>query len=394
MTDLILKVAARWLGAKEHASEDAREQYLKDHPKADPSNHTVKKGPDRKKKPEGKSKPAGKETELSGIFKPDAASIASVEKANKAAFDKITREAEKEASKDTFNSRVHETHLEGAKQYPELQMDATDLMAKGWKKMSSGERVIHLVGHKLGQHFESGLSKAEMKLHDNYFERWRTSAGSYDQGGYGQPEDFEHESQELQGLAASLGVVGSQAPEDLENNTASQGGVEKARKKGAKDPKLTALAKKMYDYQQAYFKHLGIKEVTLYRGVKGKDLFSAAEGSKVTVGSRELASFTADPNVAKTFGRVIEFKVPVERIFASSLVRPGIGSERHEGSFNEAEMIVMGASELEGQLADAPPPEGRAYRASEGKGLIEIPISDDNESWLQQRRPKEMRKSR
>lgn len=37
------RVAARFLVAMEHPSEEARRNYLKDHPKAEPSQHTVKK---------------------------------------------------------------------------------------------------------------------------------------------------------------------------------------------------------------------------------------------------------------------------------------------------------------------------------------------------------------
>ena len=37
------RIVARFLMAMEHPSEDAKKKYLKDHPNADPSNHTVKK---------------------------------------------------------------------------------------------------------------------------------------------------------------------------------------------------------------------------------------------------------------------------------------------------------------------------------------------------------------
>lgn len=45
--------------AKEHSSPEALKQYLKDHPKADPSKHTVKKKDDGKGKKEKKEKPKG-----------------------------------------------------------------------------------------------------------------------------------------------------------------------------------------------------------------------------------------------------------------------------------------------------------------------------------------------
>lgn len=52
---LIKNVVARFMGAMDHPSEKARENYLKKHPKADPKNHKVKdksdSGPSSAKKP-------------------------------------------------------------------------------------------------------------------------------------------------------------------------------------------------------------------------------------------------------------------------------------------------------------------------------------------------------
>jgi hypothetical protein len=45
----------------EHPSDDARKQYLKDHPNADPSNHTVKKNDDGGGGGESKASPKGGE---------------------------------------------------------------------------------------------------------------------------------------------------------------------------------------------------------------------------------------------------------------------------------------------------------------------------------------------
>ncbi len=57
------RLVARYKGAYEFPSEDARKKYLKDHPKADPSNHSVKEKGDESAKPEegGKSKPSHKD---------------------------------------------------------------------------------------------------------------------------------------------------------------------------------------------------------------------------------------------------------------------------------------------------------------------------------------------
>jgi hypothetical protein len=54
------RVVARYKGAMEHPSEEARKEYLKEHPQADPSNHTVTKHEDEggaaEEEPEGKEK--------------------------------------------------------------------------------------------------------------------------------------------------------------------------------------------------------------------------------------------------------------------------------------------------------------------------------------------------
>lgn len=93
---------------------------------------------------------------------------------------------------------------------------------------------------------------------------------------------------------------------------------------------------KVYAFQQLIFEKLGVKEVTLYRGC-GQG-FRIPEGSKVKVETRKASSFTTDINVAKRFGAVLEYKIPVEHILASDLVY----------STSEKEMVVLGASELEG----------------------------------------------
>jgi len=370
------KVAAMYLSAMEHATPEALEKYLQKHPKADRSNHSVKKSGPKQKKTAPESAPVAKtETELTGIFKPSAEDLeASVQK-HKSEFDKIDAAAEKDA--ESFKST--KVVKDFGEDFPEI--DPTDLMAKAYPKLSKAEKIIHVAGHKVGERFEKSLSKAEKDFHDRYMHNWHTSSTSHDREGFERPEDYDHKSQELQGFLSSLGVSGHASPEDEAVDKVSKGGLTKARAKAAKDSKLSSYAKKMYDYQQAYFKNAGLKEITLYRGVAGQGVDEAADGSKVKVQSRELSSFTADPNIAKHFGRVIEFKVPVERVFASSLVRPLIGSEAAEWSSNEAEFLIMGASDLEGQTIGKP-----INRKTASEDVIEVPISNENADWLQHAR--------
>lgn len=404
---LLRRVVARYLVGMEHASPEALKKYLAAHPKADRRNHQVRRTPskpdvkvqpvpgsERQAEPDEaskKTKPSDggssisvahrSKTELSGLFKPSAEVLAETVASHKAKFEAFDKEETRAA--ESFKTKYSPN---------EYVDDKTDRMTPAFAKLPLAEKLIHVGGHKLGQHFESTLSKAETKMHGRYFERWRTSAGSYDQEGMGRAEDFDHSSQELQGLASSLGVSGQGAPADDAADKETNGDVVKARRKGAKDSKLQAYAKKMYDYQQAYFKHAGLKELTLYRGINGTDVDDTSEGTDVSVNSRELASFTADPNVAKGFGRVIAFKIPVERVFASSLVRPGIGSETHgsagsSSSFGEAEFLIMGASDLVGQAMFDP-----VVRTAGKKKPMVVPISNENADWLHPPRKKPTKK--
>jgi len=54
------KVASRYLFAMEHPTPEAMKQYLKDHPNADPANHSVKK----EEKDEGKAKEESSQPKL------------------------------------------------------------------------------------------------------------------------------------------------------------------------------------------------------------------------------------------------------------------------------------------------------------------------------------------
>jgi hypothetical protein len=371
-----------FVSAMEHGTPEALNTYLQEHPKADRSNHSVKKKAPRKKadpKSEASAPTSRTHTELTGILKPSPETLETVVEEHKAEFDKINEQAAHDA--ESFKST--EVTKDFGAEFPEIE--STDFMSQTYPKLSKAEKIIHVAGHKVGERFEKSLSKPEKNLHDRYLHNWHTSAGSWDEEGFDRPEDFNHDSQELQGWASSLGVSGHAAPEDEVADKVSKGGVTKARAKAAKDVKLSAYAKKMYDYQQAYFKNAGLKEITLYRGVKGPGVDGAVDGSKVKVQSRELSSFTADPNIAKTFGRVIEFKVPVERVFASSLVRPLIGSETSEHTSKEAEFLIMGASDLEGQTIGKPITRDKTASAK----VIEVPISNENADWLNQTRKRE-----
>ena len=337
-SDLEEEDASELRFAMEFDTEQQKKNYVEKHD-VKPGTPLVVKKP--KKAPDKKSPKADSPFSTQDLGQTIAA--------HKSSFDSIS-------SKYKDKTYTSERAERAASVDKKMAEQMSSLLKHELGKMSESEKVLLQGGHELGQKFEASLSKAEAKMHANYLDRWRTCAGAYDHKGNGDSEDLDLTSCKLQGMAGAFGFTGSLAPEDKELD---KGGlVTKARAQGANDKKLLAHAKKMYDYQQAYFEHAGIKELTLYRGVKFSDTDKADEGTKVQIESREMSSFTMDPAVARHFGRVVKFKVPVKNIFASPLVRPEFASESSpdthmDGCFHEAEFIVMGASDLTGETLGA-----------------------------------------
>ena len=60
----------------------------------------------------------------------------------------------------------------------------------------------------------------------------------------------------------------------------------------------------------------------------------AKEGEEVELETRALSSYSLNAATARTFGKCIQFKVPIEDIFMSSLTNPGFE--------HESEMVVLG----------------------------------------------------
>ena len=239
-----------------------------------------------------------------------------------------------------------------------------------FSKLSKEEKILHLVGYKFGQMFESKvLSPKSKDIHKGHLEAWRGSSGC-------------GPSQELHGLASKLGYSGSCTPTEK-----GRPNVKFDRKKGAQSEELKQYFKEAYTYTQAVFKHLGVKELTLFRGVSGQGLDKDPpnKGSEVEVQTREMSSYTLDPKVSNNFGRTLEFKVPVDRVFASAITRPDIGSDTNRGdddddgsSWGESEMIIMGASDFKGRLIQGI----GTNRYASSKKPFKVQLDDDNEDWL------------
>lgn len=278
----------------------------------------AKKNPEDKGSKKEKPKEEEKPSSSKNVFSSEKDVSALAEK-HKADFDRITK---------SMKAKV------GAY---EKKLTKGSLWQEKFSQLSDAEKAIHVAGHEIGVYFEEKVLK-DKEYQEDYMSDWRVSSGG-------------KSSHELHGLMKSLGVKGSLTPKEEEEADKYK----RFQKNGAEDDRLKAYAKEVYDFTQAYFRHVGLKEFTMFRGVSGQSLDKdpPAKGDEVQFKTRELSSFTTDADTADGYGRAIEFKVPVEKIFASCLTRPKIGSDQVPASirsFGEAEMIVLGASDLKGKI--------------------------------------------
>jgi hypothetical protein len=194
--------------------------------------------------------------------------------------------------------------------------------------------MLHVSGYLIGEYFEKHLksSTSFTKLHNGLIMDWTDSSG--------QPP-----SDEINGLMASIGVEGHTLPKE-------EADAKEGRARGAKDEEMKKYVHEVLKFNRAVFKHLGMKEVTVFRGVNGQGADKAQPGDKLAIKTRELSSFSTDPSQATGFGTAFETKVPVENIFWSYLTTSIMGSDANPKAkmstdyTGEAEMVVMGASAL------------------------------------------------
>ena len=79
-------------------------------------------------------------------------------------------------------------------------------------------------------------------------------------------------AQNMMGLAESWGVKGGRLPAEKTKEA------DKYREEGKNNKELNQYAQESYEFTQAFFKHLGIKEITLFRGVKGQGIEKGTSG--------------------------------------------------------------------------------------------------------------------
>lgn len=216
---------------------------------------------------------------------------------------------------------------------------------EAFNSMNETERMFHTGGHLIGEAFESSVLSSEMRsTHDKYMNGWKDGADTW-------------QSNELYGAMSELGIKGGAAPWDKKIIS---------REDGAENEDLQSYCQLQWAFTQAFFEDAGIKEITVFRGVKGQgfDKEPPKEGDETQFEMRELSSWTSDPGIAYDFGRPVEYKVPIDRVFSSALTYPPIGGPKAPGSFGESEVVIMGASELKGTVRLRPEMPGMGELAA------------------------------
>jgi hypothetical protein len=214
--------------------------------------------------------------------------------------------------------------------------DTPKVAKEAFAALSDSEKMLHVGGYMIGEYFEKQM-KSDPKmlgLHNGLVMDWTDSSG--------QPP-----SDEIDGLMSSLGVEGYTLPKE-------EADAKDGRARGAKNEEMKKYVHEVLKFNRAVFKHLGLKEMTVFRGVNGQGADKAEPGDKLSIKTRELSSFSSDPSQATGFGTAFKSKVPVENIFWSYLTTPIMGSDANpKAKMNtdytgEGELVIMGASALPG----------------------------------------------
>lgn len=203
--------------------------------------------------------------------------------------------------------------------------------------MSDGEKKMFAAGHEVGKYFVENVL-TDKTTHETLMNGWRAASG-------------DPRAQQLHGMLDSMGVQGHAPEGELDEKD-----LKAAYKKGPSNKKLQAYVKEVLTFNRAVFKKLGMDHLTVYRDVDGQGLDEVKNGTKVHMECRQASSFTFDPTLAGTFGKhTVKYEVPVSQVFSSPFTYPAFGSPLYKkainesGAFGESEVIVMGASALEGE---------------------------------------------
>jgi hypothetical protein len=258
------------------------------------------------------------------------------------------------------------------------EIAAMDYAEKQWDSLSAPERIAVVAAPKAAELFEKDLKGEAKKMHEKMVEGWVNSSAS--------PEGHQ-----LHGLLESLGAEGQRSERDK-----GEGGrtdedcdpkcVEKNRKEGAESSKLREYVEEAYAYTQAFYREMGVSEITLWRGTAsqadGMDV-----GEEIDIETREASSWSTSASVAARFGRVIEMKVPVENVF--------IGGASARDFAGEQEVVVLGASGLSAKV-DAPDAHAQTFNKEASRMTAarkKVKMTDDDDDWIR-KKPKSTREIR
>lgn len=205
-----------------------------------------------------------------------------------------------------------------------------DLCAKYLKGLSEKERFCIDGIYNISSKFIDSIYPDEKIPHTNIWQDWMYDSASYS-------------SLKICKWLKSMGVSGSLTDSDANRLQLSE----------SIDEDTCEILKKAYTYHQSVFKHLGITHVTLYRGVSDDQLENEPplHGDKVKVGTRPMSSWSPNPQIGLGFGtRIIQCKVPVERIIASAMTVEKMG----HATDSEFEYVVLGAEDFECEVFGKP----------------------------------------
>lgn len=264
-----------------------------------------------------KPSPSKKGLSLSGPLKVSDKELDSIISKHKEEFDGIIEDMKGEIASYTKSFKK-----------PFRGEDVPEYALSEFESLSEKEKMVHISGQWVGELFEKTLSKDDKELHEAFTKGWTSSSSN-------------PTSMQVHGALSALGVQGYQTSKDKE--------LTDYREAGGKKAYLKDYLGKAYAFSQAFYKHLGLKEITLFRGIMDPALEKAALGDEAEVQTRELSSFSSDPRVAARFGRPLKMKVPVENILWSNVNAKGLAGQTPPG-IGESELAVMGASSLTGKV--------------------------------------------
>jgi hypothetical protein len=279
--------------------------------------------PPKKEAPSSKPAPKTPVLNLKDPLKVSAADLDKIITKHKASFDKLAIE---------MKAAVGSYEKNYASMTSSMGNKVPDYAVKEFKELSETEKMLHVAGHRIGALFEKSLSDEDKKLQETLVINWQNSSSN-------------STSTQVHGALSTLGVEGYQTAKDKEKKMYRDAGMKKQEWK--------AYMGKVYAFTQAYYKHIGLKEITLYRGVVDKGLDKASVGDEVGIKTRELSSFTQDPKMAAQFGHPLKMKVPVANILWSNLTAPMM-TEKEPPGHGEGEISVMGASKIPGKIIGKP----------------------------------------